>query len=360
MTPQSLNFAGTAVALAKPRITTKALTNDDTAEVISFLRERATHTVVMSSFILDHGIQSELNRGTFYAARDESNSVQGVALIGHATFIEARGDAVIRCFAGLAQQFPQIHMVLGEHKTVDEFWRVYAGAGQPLRQRHRETLFELNETPLDVEEVPELRLATLNDLRQVAAVQAYLAYEESGINPLLTDRTGFLDRCRRRIERNRVWTWILNDEVIFKADLISETPDAIYLEGIYVNPEERNRGVGRRCLTQLARNLLVRAKSIVVLVNENKTDAHRFFRRVGFVARSVYDTLFLERPSRNGVDAAPFGDPGEHHEPSTSEDPVHGFSYRGCDSRFAVLSDQPANRTVGRFVRSPVLSDHRD
>jgi hypothetical protein len=32
----------------------------------------------------------------------------------------------------------------------------------------------------------------------------------------------------------------------------------------------------------------------VILVNENKSDAHRFFHRVGFVARSVYDILFLK------------------------------------------------------------------
>ena len=98
------------------------------------------------------------------------------------------------------------------------------------------------------------------------------------------------------------YSTIRNGEVIFKADIISETPDVIYLEGVYVNPDDRNKGLGSRCLTQLCHRFLNRAQSIVILVNENKPNAHRFFQRVGFVASSVYDTLFLA-PSRRGDDS---------------------------------------------------------
>ena len=293
----NLNHLTAATAVAKalaPPVTTQLLKNNDAVEALRFLEERARHNVVMSGFIRDNGIESELNRGMFYGARDENHHLQGVALIGHATFIDARREIVIPEFARLAQAFPRIHMVLGELEIADQFWRAYAPAGQPLRRRCREVLFELNEVDGNVEHLSELRPATPADLHQVAAVQASLACEESGVNPLQNDQAGFLLRCRQRIERNRVWTFIRNGEVIFKADIISETPDVIYLEGIYVNPNHRNRGVGSRCVTQLGRLLLNRAQSIVILVNENRTDAHRFFHRVGFLARSVYEILFLK------------------------------------------------------------------
>jgi GNAT superfamily N-acetyltransferase len=287
--------AATAVAKAAvPPVTTQLLKNNDAAEVLHFLEERALHNVVMSGFIRDYGIESELNRGMFYGSRDENNRLQGVALIGHATFIDARRETVIPEFARLAQAFPRIHMVLSERELVEQFWRAYAPAGQQLRRHCREILFELNDAPANVESLPELRPATPADLHQVAEMQASLACQESGVNPFQKDQAGFLFRCRQRIERNRVWTFIRNGEVIFKADIISETPDVIYLEGIYVNPNHRNRGVGSRCVTQLGRLLLNRAQSIVILVNENRTDAHRFFHHVGFVARSVYDILFLK------------------------------------------------------------------
>ena len=300
----NLNHLGVASALAKeavPPVTTHLLKNSDAAEVLRFLQQRALHNVVMTGFIRDNGIESELNRGTFYGVRDAEKQLQGVALIGHATFMDARCEIVIKEFALLAQDFPRIHMVLSELDLVEQFWRWYALAGQGLRRRCREVMFEMNQLPANVDQVPELRLATRADLHQVAAVQAALAYQESGVSPLENDRAAFLFRCQQRIERHRVWTLMRNGEVIFKADIISETPDVIYLEGIYVHPDDRNKGLGSRCLTQLCHRLLSRAQSIVILVNENKPNAHRFFQRAGFVASSVYDTLFLA-PSRDGDD----------------------------------------------------------
>lgn len=298
--PPNQLTAATAVATALAPPVAQLLKNNDAAEVLRFLEERALHNVVMSGFIRDNGIESDLNRGMFYGSRDENNRLQGVALIGHATFIDARREIVIPEFARAARNFPRIHMVLSELEIVEQFWRAYAPAGQPLRRRCREILFELSQIDEDVEQVPELRAATLADLHQVSAVQAALAYEESGVSPLQSDRAGFLLRCRQRIERQRVWALIRSGEVIFKADIISETPEVIYLEGIYVNPNYRNKGLGSRCLAQLGRRLLSRAQFIVVLVNENRSDAQRFFQRVGFVASSVYDTLFLA-PSNVGA-----------------------------------------------------------
>src|SRR6185503_10059951 len=229
MRPHSanLNHLGVASALAKeavPPVTTHLLKNSDAAEVLRFLQERALHNVVMSSFIRDNGIESELNRGMFYGSRDENNRLQGVALIGHASFIDARREIVIPEFARVAQNFPRIHMVLSELEIVEQFWRAYAPAGQPLRRRCREVLFQLNQVAENVEHVWELQPATPADLHQVAAVQAALAYQESGVSPLQKDRAGFLLRCQQRIERHRVWTLIRSGEVIFKADIISETP----------------------------------------------------------------------------------------------------------------------------------------
>lgn len=277
-----------------PRVTIQPLKENDEAETIRFLQERALHNAVMSGFIRDHGMESALNRGTFYGAREENKRLQGVALIGHATFMDARNDAVINEFAQLAQAFPRIHMVLGENKPIEQFWRSYADGGQPLRRRCREMLLEVNEVAPHLAPVPELQPATLANLNHIAAVQAALAHQESGTNPLTLDPSGFLLRCRQRIERERVWAWIHDGQLIFKADLISETPEVIYLEGIYVNPNDRNKGLGARCTTQLARQLLNRARSIVVLVNETRADALRFFQGVGFVARGVYQSLFLE------------------------------------------------------------------
>jgi predicted GNAT family acetyltransferase len=124
-------------------------------------------------------------------------------------------------------------------------------------------------------------------------VQGQMAFEESGVNPLETDPEGFRARCARRIRQGRVWVWIEGDRLVFKADVISDTPEVIYVEGVWVAPEERGRGYGTRCLSQLSRDLLSRAGAVTLLVNEKNPGAIAFYRRAGYRACCHYDTVYL-------------------------------------------------------------------
>src|SRR5207237_4221775 len=116
--------------------------------------------------------------------------------------------------------------------------------------------------------VAELRRATLKELPAVLAVNARLAFAESGVNPLDTDPEGFRLRLARRIEQGRVWVWCERGRLMFKADVLVETAEVNYLEGIYVHPDERGRGHGSRCLSQIGRELLRETGALALLVNE--------------------------------------------------------------------------------------------
>ena len=271
------------------------LTSREEAEALDFLAAGLVHTVIMSSMIRDNGLDSSLNRGTFYGCRNEQGQFEGVALIGHATMIEARSDKAVESLARAAQNSPQKHLIMCEQQRIERFWTYYAERGQQLRLACRELLFE-QRWPIAVRaEIRGLRLATLDDLELLMPVHAQMAYEESGVNPLETDEAGFRSRYARRIEKGRVWVWVDAGRLIFKADIISETPDCVYLEGIYVNPEERGKGYGMRCLSQLSRSLLMRVNSICLLVNEQNKEVHGFYQKAGYKLRSVYDTIFLQR-----------------------------------------------------------------
>ncbi|HYX29993.1 MAG TPA: GNAT family N-acetyltransferase [Pyrinomonadaceae bacterium] len=274
-------------------VVTTRLVNEDRSQALRFLAERPLHNVVMAGLIRDNGIESKFNRGTFYASRNAAEMLVGIALIGHAVFIDARCDEALRQFAQLAQHFPRTHMLMGEAETVERFWKFYAPHGQPRHRVCREVLLELSSQPMRTDSVPHLRLAEVTDLSLVVPVHATMAFEESGVNPLQVDPDAFRQRCRRRIEERRTWVMAEQDRLIFKADVISETPEVIYLEGVYVHPQHRDQGHGSRCLAQLARKLLDRTKSISVLVNEERVQAQRFFCKLGFVPRGWYDTYFL-------------------------------------------------------------------
>jgi uncharacterized protein len=276
-------------------LTVSELTEAETNEVIGFLSERPIHTVIMMGMIRDNGLISQHNRGTFYACRNSEGRLEGVALIGHATLVEARTRAALRELALVAQILNRLHMIMAEQETVEEFWNNYADDGQPMRRACRELLFELKKSVEVSSKVEGLRLATIDDLHLIATVHAAMAEAESGINPLEVDREGFLQRCARRINKNRVWVVVEEDRLIFKADIQAETPEVVYLEGVYVSPKERGSGLARKCFTQLCKFLLSRTRSICVLVNEDNEKAHAFYRMCGFKRISTYDTVFLSR-----------------------------------------------------------------
>ncbi len=275
-------------------VTTYALSEDEREEVLAFLAERAVHTVCMVGLIRDNGVVSPHNRGTFYGCRSAGGRLEGVALVGHATLVEARTRRAFREFALVAQCTTRTHFILGESDSVEEFWSHYTDAGQPMRRACREFLFELR-YPLDAGRGrDDLRRATPEDLEAILPVHAGLAEAESGVNPSGVDPEGFRARCLRRIEQGRTWVVVSKDgRLLFKADIQADTPEVVYLEGVYVNPTERGTGVGRRSMTRLGSELLLRTRRVCLLANEENERAHDFYRHCGYKLRGVYDTIFL-------------------------------------------------------------------
>ena len=274
-------------------VTAEELSEEDRLEVLAFLAERPLHTVVITGFIRDNGLVSPHNRGTFWGCRNSEGRLEGVALIGHHTLVEARTRRAARELALIAQCCANAHVIVGELEKVEEFWNYYADEGRQMRLACRELLFELRR-PVEVAgDVEGLRLATPEDLELVAPVQAHLAEMESGINPLATDPKGFCARRLRRIEQGRTWVVVEDGRLIFKAEVEACTNDVTYIEGVYVNPSARGTGVGRAYMAELCRLMFVKTLTVCLLANEDNETAQRFYRSCGFKLRSVYDTIFL-------------------------------------------------------------------
>ena len=264
-------------------------------EVLEFLAERPLRTVYLAGLIRDNGLVSPLNRGDFYGCRNANGELEGVALIGHATLVEARTGSALRAFAEAAKECRTAHMIIGEQEVIERFWSHYSDGGRAPRLVCRELFFEKRGPSAAVEEVASLRVATIEDLGLVVPVHARLAFEESGVNPLERDPEGFRLRCARRISQGRVWVAVEDGRLIFKADVVSDTPAGVYLEGIYVSPEERGKGYGLRCLTQMCRGLLSRTRAVGLLVNETNAPAVSLYEGAGFELQGLYDTIFLQQ-----------------------------------------------------------------
>jgi predicted GNAT family acetyltransferase len=277
-------------------LTTHALHEESEAEVLAFLAARPIHTVCLSGLIRDNGLVSPRNRGTFYACRDTNGQIEGVALIGHATLIETHSDSSLETFARLTQSYPRAHLIRGEQEKIERFWSFFAPQLSMPRLVCRELLLEQQQVST-YEQVEGLRLATLNDMEAIIAINARMIYEECNINPLANDPIGFRQRTARRVEQGRVWVVTRDEEILFKTDVISDTPEVIYLEGVYVNPSERGTGFGLNCFSQLCEALLLETRSLCLLVNDDNKRALNFYYKAGYMFRGYYDTIYLQQKS---------------------------------------------------------------
>jgi ribosomal protein S18 acetylase RimI-like enzyme len=263
------------------------------AEALSFLSARPVDNVIMSSFIRDHGVVSPQNRGRFYGCRNRAGALEGVALIGHGMSFDARSEAATETFANLTRRTSESRLLMGESGQVQRFWRYYApGGGEPRMLRD---VFLLEQRrPFDgCDEIRNLRPASPSDLEEVAALHSEMIAGETGHDPLRTDREAFLQRCLRRIEQRRTWAWFDGGRIIYKADVIAQTPEAAYVEGICVLPRERRKGYGRRCLAEMGRQLLGQAKAVCLFVDERNRRAQDFYFSIGYTRASRYHILYF-------------------------------------------------------------------
>ena len=270
------------------------LTEANRTEVLEFLNMRPVHTVVMASFIQDNGLENADNRGKFYGYRNDAGTLEGVALIGHTTLIESRSADSLIAFAEIAcQSATPLHLIMADGKTTETFWRYFTGDNRPARKVCTELLFELN-FPFFVQDCEwDVRLAEAGELEQIAVAHDEVAFSESGVSPMQKDREGFLKRCLKRIEKQRTFVVFENGKLVFKADIVAETSDVIYLEGIYVAPEYRGKGVGSSCLSRLGLELMGRVENVCLLSNVDFKSAHRSYAKAGFKNTDSCQTIFV-------------------------------------------------------------------
>ena len=150
----------------------------------------------MTSFIVDNGIESPANRGRFLGFRNPEGRLEGVALIGHTTLIEARSDEALKAFAFAAKTSETpLHIIMSSGDSADEFWRYYDSGAKEPRLRCTELLFEVNFPYLVPACEREIRPARPEELLEIA--------EAAGCNSLHGKRCRSDGKGPRRISQTR-------------------------------------------------------------------------------------------------------------------------------------------------------------
>src|SRR5689334_525980 len=140
--------------------------------------------------VADNGLVSPFNRGDFYAYRGTDGQLEGVALIGYNTVIDARSEEAAVVFAELAKTVANPFLILACEQQIDRFIEYYADALYKCTAIDRYLLYKHHGTLLSCEPLAGVRQATLSDLELVVRAHARCGIEETGVNGLQLDAEG--------------------------------------------------------------------------------------------------------------------------------------------------------------------------
>ncbi|MFW6692009.1 GNAT family N-acetyltransferase [Streptomyces sp. MAR4 CNX-425] len=175
--------------------------------------------------------------------------------------------------------------IVGPAGPTAELWSLLEPAWGPAREvRARQPLMVTASVPADVEPDPLVRRIRKDEMDLIMPACVAMFTEEVGVSPLAGDG-GLLYQARvaELVGGGRSFARVENGEVVFKAEIGAATPQACQIQGVWVAPEHRGRGLSETGLAAVLRYALREVAPVVSLyVNDFNTVARAAYRRVGF------------------------------------------------------------------------------
>ncbi|MEU7645950.1 GNAT family N-acetyltransferase [Streptomyces huasconensis] len=176
--------------------------------------------------------------------------------------------------------------IVGPATATAELWRLLEPSWGPAREvRTRQPLMVTDRLPDDITPDPYVRRVRKDEMDTIMPACVAMFTEEVGISPMAGDG-GLLYQARvaELVGAGRSFARLDDDgKVVFKAEIGAATPRACQVQGVWVAPEYRGRGLAAPGMAAVLRYALADVAPVVSLyVNDYNTAARAAYRRVGF------------------------------------------------------------------------------
>lgn len=192
----------------------------------------------------------------------------------------------IRAFADRARRaYRRCSSIVGPAEPTAQLWRLLEPGWGPAREvRANQPLMVTERPAAGVTPDPLVRRIRKDEIEILMPACVAMFTEEVGISPLAGDG-GLLYQARvaELIGTGRSFARIEDGKVVFKAEIGAATPQACQIQGVWVAPEHRGRGLSETGMAAVLRYALADVAPVVSLyVNDYNTAARRAYTRVGF------------------------------------------------------------------------------
>jgi predicted GNAT family acetyltransferase len=174
--------------------------------------------------------------------------------------------------------------IVGPADEVGEMWRHLQHAWGPARDlRMRQPVLVMDDDPT-IEHDPTVRQVREDEIDLLLPASVAMFTEEVGIPPTQGDSmSSYRARVLDIVRAGRSFASFEGDRVVFKAEIGAATPQACQVQGVWVDPEYRGRGLAVPAMASVVRLTREHVAPVVSLyVNDYNAPALATYDHVGF------------------------------------------------------------------------------
>lgn len=184
--------------------------------------------------------------------------------------------------------------IVGPRDAVLPMWKLLEPHWGPARSPRIDQPFLVLERDSRLRPDPRVRPVVLDEFDTVYPACVAMFTEEVGVDPEVGNRSGYRARVAQLISQGWSFAIIEDGEVLFKAEVGAAAPYACQLQGVYVRPDLRGRGIAAPALAAVVEQVRATVSPIVTLyVNDHNTAARRAYERVGFRHTTTFASILL-------------------------------------------------------------------
>jgi predicted GNAT family acetyltransferase len=230
--------------------------------------------------------------GWYAGGRLESLCYAGANLVPICATPEA-----VRSFADRARRGGRrCSSIVGPAAPTAELWSQLEPSWGPARDvRPHQPLMVTRALPADIAPDPLVRRVRRDEIDVITPACVAMFTEEVGVSPLAGDG-GLLYQARvaEIVTSGRSFARIENGRVVFKAEIGAATPRACQIQGVWVAPEHRGRGLSETGMAAVLGYVLRDVAPVASLyVNDFNTAARALYRRVGFTEVGAFMSVLF-------------------------------------------------------------------
>lgn len=206
------------------------------------------------------------------------------------------GPSAVAAFADLlAGEHRVCSSIVGRADAVLELWQRLTPYWGKAREVRPDQPLLVADMPPALPADPGVRTAREDEIDLLFPASVAMYTEEVGGSPVADDDgRGYRARVAELIRARRAYVKIVGGEVVFKAETPVVTRHTAQIQGVWVAPQWRGRGLAAPALAAVMRHALRRlAPSVSLYVNGYNTPARRLYARCGFRDEGTYATVLF-------------------------------------------------------------------